>query len=202
MDSASSLAYPGSRILAGWFRQLQPHHPTALWVGYLFVHRVEALVESIEPRPVDALALHVLEALAIDQRDAGHVHAADPLPGRLQLPAPAVQQLLRSLQGQDFVRRCEPGCWCLSERGQAVLQAQADVAPRRERRTFPFVERLSSTGRRLTPPHFLPLAECAGVPWEVSNGHRFDVALLDQSVAQPASWRGATPFRQCTASSR
>src|SRR5436309_1662012 len=49
MDSASSLAYPGSRVLAGWCRQLQPHAPAALWVGYLWVHRVEALLgESVQ----------------------------------------------------------------------------------------------------------------------------------------------------------
>src|SRR5947209_14562408 len=133
MDSASSLAYPGGRILAGWWRQLQPQRPAGLWVGYLFVHRVEALVDCAAPRPVDALSLHVLQALAVEQKpDGTHAHGPNTLPSRLHLPAPAVHQLLIDLQGQDLVRRCEPGCWCLSERGLAVVRGDAELVARRE----------------------------------------------------------------------
>jgi hypothetical protein len=196
MDSASSLAYPGSRILAGWWRQLQPFQPSAVWVGHLFIHRVEALVEIIEPRPVDALALCVLQALAVDQDHRGGFvgDRAEALPGRLHLPAPAVQQLLLGMQGRELVRRGERGSWSLSERGRAALQARADHTPRRERRVFPFVERLTSAGRRVAPPHFLPLAECPAIPWSVDEGHRFDAALLTESPAQPADWRERVRF--------
>jgi hypothetical protein len=190
MDSASSLAYPGSRVLAGWWRQLQPHRPAALWVGSLFVHRVEALVESIEPRPLDGLALQILEALAVDQPTSqAHGHGPDRLPSRLHLPPPAVRRLLTALAAQDLVRACEPGCWCLSERGRVVLAARADHAPRRERRTFPFIERLTPAGRRLAMPHYLPLAECPAVAWEVDEAHRFDATVLTECVAQPEAWK-------------
>jgi hypothetical protein len=184
MDSASSLAFPGSRILAGWWRQLQPHHPTALWVGYLFVHRIEALVESVAARPVDPLALHVLQALAINQTG----DASARLAGRLHLPPAAVHQLLRHMQGDDLVQRCEPD-WCLSARGREVLQARADLMPRRERRFFPFVERLTPTGRRCAPPHYLPLAECAATPWAVDQGHCFDAQWLADTAARDSAWR-------------
>lgn len=195
MDSASSLAYPGSRHLAGWLRQLQPRRPAGLWVGYLFVHRVEALVESRQPRPIDALTLHVLQAIAVDQPAGGpHVHTADPLPARLHLPAPALHQLLAGLERQTLVRRCEPGCWCLSEHGQDVLQARADHSPQQTRLAFPFVERLGPTGRRLAPPHFLPIAECPAVAWEVSDAHRFDLSCLRDSLAQPATWQDRYGF--------
>jgi hypothetical protein len=190
MDSASSLAYPGSRILAGWWRQLEPYQPTALWVGYLFVHRVEALVESLDSRPIDPLTVHILQALAVDQPQEGpHAHAGNPLPARLHLPAPALHQLLVGMERAALVRRCEPGCWCLSEHGREVLQARADPTPRRERRTFAFVERLNSTGRRVTPPQYLPLAECPAVSWDVDEAHHFDIALLHASMAQPAAWQ-------------
>jgi hypothetical protein len=190
MESASSLAYPGSRILAGWWRQLQPYRPAGLWVGYLFVHRVEALVESVEPRPVDGLALHVLQALAIDHPAEGpHEHRVDPLPARLHLPAPALQQLLIGLADRNLVRRCEPGCWCLSEHGREVVRAGADLATRRERRAFLFAERLNPTGRRLGPPHFLPLAECPATPWTVDEAHSFDVGLLRDAAGLPADWK-------------
>src|SRR5947209_8464762 len=189
MDSASSLAYPGSRNLAGWWRQLQHFQPAAMWAGYLFVHRIEALVESVDPRPIDPLTMHVLQAIAVDQpQDAPHEHAGNPLLTRLHLPAAALHQLLVGMERDALVRRCEPGCWCLSERGRDVLQARADPTPRRERRTFPFVERLGATGRRLAPPHFLPIEECAAVAWDVNDTHHFDLALLRASIAQPATW--------------
>jgi hypothetical protein len=195
MDSASSLAYPGSRVLAGWWRQLQPHRPAALWVGALFVHRIEALVELIEPRAIDPLVLQILQALAVDQgAGVSHAHGPDRLTDRLHLPAPAVRQLLAGLAAQDLVRAGEPGCWCLSERGSAVLQARADQAPRRERRVFPFLERLTAAGRRRATPHFLPLAECCGVLWEVDEAHRFDVTLLKECVAQSEAWRERHTF--------
>src|SRR5262249_35580821 len=44
MMVSSSLAYPGSRSLAGWWRQLAPLHPRAVWLAHLLLHRVEALV--------------------------------------------------------------------------------------------------------------------------------------------------------------
>lgn len=195
MDSASSLAYPGSRVVAGWWRQLQPHQPTGLWVGYLFVHRVEALVECAEPRPVDALSLHLLKALAVDQAETGtHAHGPDPLPARLHLPAPAVRQLLAALAQQDLVSRCEPGCWCLSERGRTVLRDGADLALRQERRSFPFVERLTAAGRRLAAPHFLPMHECPAQPWDVDDAHHFDPALLHESLSQTPEWKAGHDF--------
>ena len=44
MNAVTSLPFPNARTLAGWWRLLAPQRPLALWVGYLFLHRVEALV--------------------------------------------------------------------------------------------------------------------------------------------------------------
>ncbi len=195
MDSASSLPYPGSRVLAGWWRQLQPHHPVSLWVGYLFVHRVEGLVECAEPRVLDPLTLHLLMALAVDRGDAvSHDHGFESLVARLHLPPPALHQVLIGLEVQGLVRRCSPARWCLSERGQTILRDRADLAPRHERRAFPFVERLSAAGRRLAPPHYLPLHECPGAAWAVDDMHRFDVALLPDSIDRPVEWKVRCDF--------
>jgi hypothetical protein len=195
MDSASSLAYPGSRVLAGWWRQLQPHQPVGLWVGYLFVHRVEALAECVEPRAIDALSLHVLRALAIDPGEADlREPGADSLPGRLHLPRPAVRQLLAGLQEHALVQRDAAGCWRLSALGRNVVRDGADLAPRRERRLFTYVERLASAGRRLAAPHYLRLHDCPGLPWPVDDAHRFDVALLHESLAQSPEWKARHEF--------
>jgi hypothetical protein len=195
MDSASSLAYPGSRVVAGWWRQLQAYQPAGLWVGYLFVHRVEGVVECAEPRPVDALSLHLLRALAVDQRGLGaHEHDLDLLPGRLHLPPPALERLLAALADQGLVSRCEPGCWCLSTHGHGVLRDGADLTPRRERRSFPFVERLSAAGRRVAAPHFFPIHESPAQSWDVDDAHHFDLALLHETLSQTSEWKARHNF--------
>jgi hypothetical protein len=195
MDSASSLAYPGSRILAGWWRQLHAHRPSALWVGHLFVHRVEALVESADVQPLDPLALHVLHAVAVDAPESlPQLQVSERLPGRLHLPASAVHQILLQLQGRRLVERCERGCWCLSERGQAVLAGGSDRAARRERRAFAFVEELTPAGRRHAAPRFAPLGECPAVPWAVNDAHHFDVGLLTQCLAADRTWKERSGF--------
>jgi hypothetical protein len=196
MDSASSLPYPTSRALAGWWRQLQPHRPTALWVGWLFVHRVEALTECAEPRPIDPLSLHVLDALAVSDRREESIHGqgADTLPGGLHLPRGALLQLLAGLQKRQLVRRCPAGCWSLTEHGREVLLARVDTTSQRQRRVFVFVERLNPAGRRLAPPHFLSLADCDAPSWQVDEGHQFDVALLQACVDQSAAWKECHAF--------
>src|ERR1043166_10002530 len=68
MDSASSLAFPSCRAVAPLCKALDAHRPAALWAGYLWVHRIEALAEIAEPRPLDPLAFHVLGGLAIGLR--------------------------------------------------------------------------------------------------------------------------------------
>jgi hypothetical protein len=195
MDSASSLAYPGSRVLAGWWRQLEPHRPAALWVGHLFVHRVEALVETAEAQPLDPLALYVLRAVAVDAPEpAPEVQLSQRLPGRLHLPAPAVQRLLVQMQGRQLVQRCERGCWCLSEHGKAVLVAGADSSLQHQRYSFAFVESLTPTGRREGPPRFLALAECPAQPWVVDEAHHFDPTILGQCLAETPEWKREAGF--------
>jgi hypothetical protein len=105
-----------------------------------------------------------------------------------------VRQLLAGLARDNLVERCEPGCWCLSERGRVILRDGADLASHTERRSFAYVERLSSAGRRLAEPHFLPLHEGPGLPWAVDEAHSFDVALLRDSLAQTDAWKARYDF--------
>jgi hypothetical protein len=185
MDSASSLAYPGSRAVAGLFRSLERYQPTALWVGYLWVHRVEALTESAERRPFDGLSLHILEAIAT---------GLQPLAARLHLPAAAVHQLLFALVKQGLVRREPGGTWELTDRGRQVLHERADTTPWRARRAFPFVEHVNSTGRRLGAPRYAPVAECAGAAWEANQNHRLDPDILRSAALEPHAWKQAHGF--------
>src|SRR5690349_10417649 len=63
MSGTAGFAFPAGATLAGWWRQLSPLAPSAWWVAHLFVHRVEALVEVAELRPLDPLEALLLQAL-------------------------------------------------------------------------------------------------------------------------------------------
>lgn len=184
MEPASSLAFPGSRALAGWWRQLQAHRPHRLWFGYLFLHRVEALVEDVAARPVDDLARLALKALTLP----GPGDDLEPL-RRLHLPASALSRVLRDLDREGLIEQATAGRWNLTERGNQALQLGHYPHARKERRVFPFVERLTPNGERRLPPHYLPVAEMLAPAWHVNNGVRFDLALLRESVNQPDEWK-------------
>ncbi len=106
MDRASSLIYPGSKTLAGWWRQLQAHQPKALWIGYAFLHRVEASVHVVRAQPIEPLTHLVLRAVGLDQaaNPAAAVSVAG-LEARLRLPAAVVQRVLLDMQSGGLLTR-------------------------------------------------------------------------------------------------
>ena len=87
---ASPLLFPGSRVLAGWWRQLAPVKPHAVWFGHLFLHLVEALVAVARTSRPDALGRLVLQSVAQVRADkcpavgggVGWVDAASDDPAR------------------------------------------------------------------------------------------------------------------------
>src|SRR5262249_49616019 len=106
MTAPSSLAFPGSRTLAGWWRQLVPLGPQALWVGHLFLHRVEALVASISSQSLQALDRFVLQAVAAENVASAQPAADDflrRLDTRLHLGEGFLRQALRGLADEGLV---------------------------------------------------------------------------------------------------
>src|SRR5262249_38746862 len=97
MTVASSLAFPGSRTLAGWWRQLAPFRPFALWTGHLFLHHVEALVRLNRACRPDPFTLLVLKALTLATTAAG-------LDALLHLGKQVVGQVLRVLAEEGLVQ--------------------------------------------------------------------------------------------------
>jgi hypothetical protein len=189
MERASSLTFPGGRALAGWWRQLQPYRPQALWAGYLFLHRVEALVAREQHRPADRLERLALQAVALEPAGATSEH----LQQRLALPLPAIRRLLDALAAGQLVQS-GPAGWGLTERGRQLLHEGIQRTLLRERAVFPFVERLGPQGERQAPPHFFPAREAASADWQAENGTRFDPALLRACVAQPEDWKRRFDF--------
>lgn len=195
MDRASSLSFPGSRTLAQWWRRLQPHRPRALWVGYWYLHRVEAPFISHRHVPLEPLARLLLQALALEQPEAccGRGECLRRLQARLHVPGAVLQQMLRGLEHDALVAGDAHG-WSATEHGRAASEHDECVQKLTERRIVPFAERPDAEGRRLLPPHFLPVAECAAVPWMVGDEERFDPALLAECLAQPVRWKEAIGF--------
>jgi len=198
MDRASSLIFPGSKTLAGWWRQLAPYQPQALWVAYAFVHRIDAPVSVLCDRPVEPLTLLLLQAMNLECKGGNHqagVPLAD-LEDRLRLPAPMVQRMLLDIEDVGFIARTGLNSWQTTPAGQQALSHKHAPVNVRARRVFPFLERLDAGGQRAAHAHFLPIGECVHVGWQVDDTHRFESRWLAESIAQPAEWKKMLQFPQ------
>jgi hypothetical protein len=191
MDRASSLIFPGSKTLAGWWRQLLPLQPLALAVGYGFLHRVEAPVIALNEEPIDPLIHLILQAFTLDANTS--IRVTD-LQERLPLPPAVVKRMVASMQADGLLASGGPGHWQLTERGQHALQHRSVPTRGSRRRVFPFLERMDPVGQRVAPPAYVPVAECVGSSWTVNGLHRFDIAELRQCIDQPTAWKEACAF--------
>ncbi|MBI2805994.1 MAG: hypothetical protein HYX68_13525 [Planctomycetes bacterium] len=197
MDRASSLIFPGGRTLAGWWRQLAPVQPLELWIGYVFLHRLEASVQVQFDQPLDRLGSFVLQAIHLEETLAASQDSGvglQALEGRLRLSASVLQRVLADLAGAGLIA-CEPeNRWLTTERGRAALPTQTTPVLIERRMVFPFQERLEPTGKRSAPPHYMPVAECVGVPWQVDEDHWINVEAVRACIDQAADWKQAAGF--------
>jgi hypothetical protein len=181
MTSAASLAYPGARTLAGWWRQLATYQPRALWAGYLTFHRVEAPVCALHPHRLPPLEHLTLKALAV------HGSAADAaaVAHTLHLPTALVARVLWNLQQSGLAVWPADGPARLAESAAAALERGEYLRPRRERRAFYFLHPDTSA----TPPRFVPLAHPERLAWLAAPELPFDVGELRACVNRPAEWK-------------
>src|SRR5207249_2985812 len=118
MNAVSSLIFPSGRTLAGWWRLLAPQRPLALWVGYLFLHRLEALVSLHLPGPVDFLTRSLLHALSLE---APALALLPRLQARLHLEPALLRRLLAVLVGEGLVAQPAEASWQLTPAGRKTL---------------------------------------------------------------------------------
>ncbi|MBM4070027.1 MAG: hypothetical protein FJ271_13905 [Planctomycetes bacterium] len=195
---ASSLAFPGSKTLAGWWRQLATHQPQAFGVGYLFLHRVEAAVQLIKPRRVDPFLLLLLQAL---DREAPANAKSVPcdlvarLEGRLILNRQVLFQLLRSLESDGLAQERSGAGWGLTNNGRRALADGEYPVQAIDRRTFCFLERWQANGERAVSPHFVGWRGDGGQPWSADECP-FDVNSLHECVQRPSEWQSRFDFPQ------
>ena len=177
------MPFPGSRTLAGWWRQFAPRSPQRLWVGHLLVQRLEVLVRVTRPATADPLSRLVLRALGVAP---GTTPAA--LDARLHLGGPVVGGLLEELYGGGLVRHVGEGSWGLTALGRQAAASETYPRPLLERRSFAFLD-----ARPFNPPHFLALPENLQLPpWPealADFGGAVGVAQLREAVARPSEWK-------------
>jgi hypothetical protein len=180
MTGAPPFTYPGSRTVAGWWRQLHPFHPRGLWMAHLLFHRVEALVRCTRRTRPDGITLLALAAMA---------HEPQPtlarLADRLPLDRPALRLFLRQVQETGLTQLDADGCWRLTERGREAHELGDHAAPLVERRSFYFLER-SHVDR---PPIFLHVNDAPGSPWPSGDDASFDLGRLHECLSRSTEWK-------------
>jgi len=199
MTSATSLAFPGSRTLAAWWRQLAPFRPLSLAVGYLFTHRVEASACWVTSSPLDPLLALVLEALALTDKGASAGSNWQRLQQVLRLDLSVLNRLVDSLARLGLLEGASgPAKGSRvphpSAEGLECLRTGQLRSRQWHRHAFTFVERLDAAGHRLAPPHYLRIDDFPGSPWPVENGARFHGAFLAGCANQSAEWKSTFGF--------
>src|SRR5436190_23906034 len=134
MNASASLTFPGGRSLAAWWRLLAARSPLALWVGYLFLHRVEALVHLHLAGHVEALARALLHAVSLENGTA--LPVLPRLQGRLHLEAALLRRLLGALAGEGLLAQPAAGTWRLTPAGRQALEHGDYPRTSPERRVF------------------------------------------------------------------
>lgn len=180
MTAGQTLAFPGGRALAGWWRRLAPYRPRGLWVAHLLLHRIEALVGGTGPERLGPLELLALDLLA-GQPGA----ATDALDSRLHVGPQVLHQVMRQLRSSGLVETAPGGGWSCTALGEQARQQGAYPRRTRERQVFHFLE----SGYPGRPPHFLDLHQHRGLPWPADGDWHFDPKCLEECLARPADWK-------------
>jgi hypothetical protein len=192
MTAAPALAFPGSRALAGWWRQLAAHRPEEVWVGHLALHRVEALVELTRPCRPDPLARFLLTAIRLERARPADApsEVLRHLDERLHLGRGLLRQALRALAAEGLLAEGGLGGWALTPLGEQALDRGEYPRRSQERRSFHFVQPRDGSAS----PHFINLNSHGDAPTPVSEAWDFDPAALVASLAREAEWKARYGF--------
>jgi len=185
MTAAPPLAFPGSRTLAGWWRQLAPVKPQAMVVAHLLLHRVEALVRLQRRCPLEPVARLVLETLALEPPPT-----LPQIQALLPMERPILRQVLHSLETTGLAHCNGAGTWLPTELGRQAQQQGAYRQPAIERGAFYFLERERLVdSANPDAPLFIHLATAATTSWPAREDWKFNTDWLLQCLRQPLEWK-------------
>jgi len=190
MVDVSALTFPASAVLAGWQRQLAARQPQALWVGHLFLQRVEALVQTATQQPLERGAALFLQAVGLSEA-ASNEQALANLRDRLHFPEAMLRHELRNLESDGLV---DADRIALTAAGRQALADGSYARPQWQRRSFTFLERFDAEGSRVTPPIYMPAESVTAAPWQ--SAPTWDDAWLRECLAKPILWKQTSGFPQ------
>jgi hypothetical protein len=187
MSADSPAVFPPNRVLAQWWKQIASLHPKQVWIGYLLLHRVEALVSVTKQIPLEGIPLFVLRSLAL-----GPHRTLDEVDRQLRLGPSLLTQILNELSGQGLVERRGAAEWALSPAGTSAATSGTYEYSGRERRVFHFRENESPARR----PLFIKLRSAPIAPsaWPAGRGCHFDPSTLKDCVQQTDAWKRMHDF--------
>ncbi len=184
MTVAHSIHFPGSRVLAGWWRRLAPLNPVGLWIGTFLFHGVEAPVRVTRLNQLPRFARLILQGL-----DCVQDRTVSGLANLLLLDQPAVLQVLRSLERDALIEAEESGVWRLTMEGRRGLQEGIYLASHLERRLFTFVQVSENKN-----PAYVHLQKNIPTRSALPSSPRFEVAWLTQCLQQTPEWKKSRHF--------
>jgi hypothetical protein len=184
MTAGSPLVFPGGRVVAGWWRQLAPPPPRALWVGHFLLHRVEALVEVTRAAGLDRFTRLLLQALTLTPNQT-----VPDLDARLHLGPQVLGRALHPLQAEGLAEPGAGGGWASTALARLALEQGQYPRTGHERRVFHFVDRPGEAGGPPPAPPLLPLRLPAETPYPAPEGWSFDPGWLDACLRQPEGWK-------------
>jgi hypothetical protein len=178
MSGPAALAFPGGRTLGGWWRQLTSLQPQCLWVGHLFFHHVEALIELTQTCRIDPIDLLILKGLKFSSGEP-----LERLEERLLLGEQLLHQVLRRLAAAGLVT-AEAHGWVLTAPGMQAVERGEYIRPQQQRRSFYFLD--NTQGGQ---PHFLHLTQPDTVAWQPERDWSFDPIHLQACINQRQEWK-------------
>jgi hypothetical protein len=186
MSAALAPAWPGSRVLLGWWRELSARQPRQMRVGRLILHRVEALVRVCRFHALDRWQRSLLRLASTRVPINGEL--INSLKD-LQIDQQILGQLVRELTAYGLLHRNGAGKWQMTPAGQTALETGTRADSQDQRRSFVF---LDNTLLGL-PPCFLPFEGAwphnhATVAPETA-ACSFEVARLEACIRQTPEWK-------------
>jgi hypothetical protein len=184
MTVSPPVPFPGSRVVAGWWRELAPYRPHALSVVHAVLHRVDAPVQSVQFRP-----LHPLTALLLNSLPIPAAGGITRLAASLGLTPAFILRSLIDLEVAGFLLR-DHDAWLATPSAQVALDRGQVEEVRLERRAFAFLAPFEGSDARfvrlITEPGDGVGSPAPDIP--------FDPRVWRFCIERPAEWKRVHGF--------
>ena len=183
MTLSRPAAFPGGRVLAGWWKHLATWRPQSLWIGSISLERVEALCSVHQLEPLAPLEYAILNNLEIPT-------SAEVLNQRLGVGQFLTGRVLAKLDEKKAVVRNGQE-WALTDLGMQARRNNSLPGRRVERRSFWFVADLEDAASQA---FLTPAIPGAFEPVESNRFNRGSLEALLVSAERKPEWKKRRGF--------